>query len=67
MIQNPEMSMTAAERLDSKLGHLSYIGLAYKSMDDFVNAAMYYDKNIALMKEMSSPKDYLESNCKTLQ
>ncbi|EJK70293.1 hypothetical protein THAOC_08358 [Thalassiosira oceanica] len=66
LIQNPAMRMTAAERLDSKLGHLSYIGLAYKSMGDFVNAALYYDQNIALMLETSSPKDYLNHNCKTL-
>lgn len=67
LIQNRAMRMTAAERLDSKLGHLSYIGLAYKSMGDFVNAALYYDQNIALMLETSSPKDYLNHNCKTLQ
>ena len=106
LIQDPAIRMTAAERLDSKIAHMSYIGLAYKRMDDFVNAAMYYDKTIALTAEtppsvlgeywayvvfplavaaaatvgltaviivlaiaalQSSRRDYLTSNCKTLQ
>ena len=71
LIQDPAMRMTDAERLDGEIGHLSYIGLAYKSMDDFVNAALYYDRTIALTAETSSSRDYLtsngSSNCKTLQ
>ena len=36
--------------------HLSYLGLAHKSMDNFVEAAHYYEEAIIAFKAMESPK-----------
>ena len=56
LTRDPNVMFPPDAREDCECAHLSYLGLAYKSMDNFVEAANYYEEAIIAFKAMESPK-----------